>query len=654
MLFGGYAMKWDVADEFMPYRHFAAECWRHGTLPLWCPYTRYGFPLHADPQGGAFYLPAMLLGLPFGYDFTAVALEHFMHAVWAGLGFYFLSLWLTKRWWVALLVGVSYACCGVFIANAQHTSWVAAASWLPWIAYCFVRTMQKPTVYLATASALCLGLAATGSYPAFLLVLAYVLAVTWVVIGVERNKARDMKSFVVATAWWLGSCVMGLLYASFPLVSFARAYPLIDRQENMQAIFQQGPFPVSAWLSFLLPVAALTPKWIGHTDISMANAYVGLVPLLALPLVVWSQRRGKAFLFLTLALLLLLVAAGDATPLREWLFRFAPGMNTFRFPSMFRVFAIGFLLLSTGYTLSNNRLIYRLTAMNRRLVKRYCMMLLAVLVVVISVIVLTRHDALTKAAVGLYKTDPTVEYGALALNAVLQLACVGLLLLAIAVVRRKASYVFSALVAVQVFNFVVLCMPNVYSTGVSSVKAQPLNARIDSLDRLPLQNLITSVPASHYGDVNMHPSFFNVNVLEKRIAHDGYNPFVLKAYTLLEADTAAYDQSIRSTLVHAEPASQARLQTAAHTPNRLLLKVDANEPVQVVYQQCYYPGWHCRVDGYETDLSNASTLLSTTVGRGRHDLEFYYRPDYVWLWWLMPVLAIGLGGVALSGFRKPN
>src|SRR5213080_298654 len=74
----------DHSDYFQPMRWYTSQQLRHGTLPLWNPYSASGEPWLANPQTAVFYPPAWLfLLLPFA---TAYMLYLLLHVVLLGLG----------------------------------------------------------------------------------------------------------------------------------------------------------------------------------------------------------------------------------------------------------------------------------------------------------------------------------------------------------------------------------------------------------------------------------------------------------------------------------------------------------------------------------------------------------------------------------------
>src|SRR5687768_7624079 len=112
-----HTMKWDMLDQFFPYRYFLSECVDAHVLPSWNPYQHLGAPFHADPQSGFWYPPAWLLALLRGYDIYTMNFEFILHVCIAGIGFFKLLRGFGIENRNALLFSVAYQCCGLFVNN---------------------------------------------------------------------------------------------------------------------------------------------------------------------------------------------------------------------------------------------------------------------------------------------------------------------------------------------------------------------------------------------------------------------------------------------------------------------------------------------------------------------------------------------------------
>jgi hypothetical protein len=66
--------------------------------------------------------------------------------------------------------------------------------------------------------------------------------------------------------------------------------------------------------------------------------------------------------------------------------------------------------------------------------------------------------------------------------------------------------------------------------------------------------------------------------------------------------------------------------------NRVRLTADLPQAGFVVLADSYYPGWRARVDGEETAVYRANSILRAVyLPAGVHEVEFYFRPlDFMW------------------------
>jgi hypothetical protein len=85
------------------------------------------------------------------------------------------------------------------------------------------------------------------------------------------------------------------------------------------------------------------------TDLSMSNAYFGLLTLIFFIAGLMIRRTKLVNLFLAWGLFCLAASVGSALPVREFLYHYVPFMNLFRFPALFRVFFILSFIIVAGY-----------------------------------------------------------------------------------------------------------------------------------------------------------------------------------------------------------------------------------------------------------------------------------------------------------------
>ncbi len=85
-----------------------------------------------------------------------------------------------------------------------------------------------------------------------------------------------------------------------------------------------------------------------------------------------------------------------------------------------------------------------------------------------------------------------------------------------------------------------------------------------------------------------------------------------------------------------------------------LYRVDVDSPAggYLVLGESYYPGWGAELDGRPAPILRANhAVQAVRVPSGRHQVEFRYRPRYLWLGWVAAGAALAAGAVVLV--RRP-
>ena len=173
-----HPMKWDMIDYFLPMRRLIGETLRSGNLPLWNPYIMLGQPIYADPQSGAWYPIAWILGSIFGYNIFTISFEYVLHVFLAGLGVYLLLKTLNFERKIAFTMGVAYMLSGFFVGNGQHLSWIIAGTWLPFVISSYLKLYLKINIENSLKFSFFVALIFSGGYPAVGFILFYILLIS--------------------------------------------------------------------------------------------------------------------------------------------------------------------------------------------------------------------------------------------------------------------------------------------------------------------------------------------------------------------------------------------------------------------------------------------------------------------------------------------
>lgn len=342
---GSASLNWDASDLWLPWKHFISEELYNGQLPLWNPYHGNGFPQHGDSM--TWYPLSWIFAFLNGqYNLSALNQEYLFHIFVAGLAFYHFSGNFVHSRKVRFLLGLSYMFSGFMIGNAQHVSWIISAAWMPFVFHYLIgvlRQQNRPAIFKLALTGF---LFFSGGYLAIFFVALYIMLIGTAVYF-YRNRQQFRKTLL-----YLGFSVALIALLALPLlISAWNIFPLFNRFDPTDPHFNlnTGSTPLNGLLAIVLPLAS---GIYNMTEIGFGSfsAYLGLVPILLLCFF-YKQlfRESRIGFVVLLAVFFLLCSMGDLLPLRGLLAKL-PLLDLFRYPTLFRLFFIFFLLLGAGMT----------------------------------------------------------------------------------------------------------------------------------------------------------------------------------------------------------------------------------------------------------------------------------------------------------------
>ena len=360
LITGARVQIWDAFSFYTPAFSLVADHVRAGRLLLWDPWLAGGTPDFADPQVGAASPIAIVFGAIGGGNATAFRAYWLFIWILGPLGLLFLARHLGVPPWGAFLVALGYAFCGFYTAHAEHTTVIYSFSFVPWFIWRFdVALTTRRLVPAAQAGALW-GLSALGGYPA-IVTLGGGMLFLWGLgrccskgsdgpPSISKRTIREQFTFTFL-ALGMVLCVGVLILAPTYLAFFSEGLGYTERAGAMTrwqvTAAAQNALDPGALATFASPyLTALkfpyrNPDLWPHTNISMADVYVGVLPLI-LSLLALCQRPRSAWRWwlVGIAVFFLACAVGDRLPIRGWLYDYCPPTRYFTYPAMFRGYAI--------------------------------------------------------------------------------------------------------------------------------------------------------------------------------------------------------------------------------------------------------------------------------------------------------------------------
>lgn len=639
-----YSMKWDMAEQYLPWRYFLGNTLQGGDIPYWNPFQLGGYPAYADPQSGFWYYPAWAIGMLFGYSMKTIEIEVLSFIVLAGIGFYFLLQKLNLKKSTACFFSISYLCSGFIVGNAQHLTWIAAAAWIPWLFYHYL-SIRKDIYNIHTLwFLLILFLFVSSSYPAFVIVSAYIIILDQVYLFF--NTKQKLKFIAQKTLLFFASVLIlfPILYSLFISIDF------FSRGDSLSITkVLQHPFSWQSLLSLLAPFASFKNPEFFKTDISMSNAYIGLFPMLIVLISLFSGTIKKNSMWLLSSILFLLIGFGAQTPLRGLLYEYLPGFNLFRFPALFRLFFIISMLIYTAKQ-------FELIDLYSRKSKLIFLSFLSILIFTISININSWHPFQIQSLASLAKEFENTSFiqhiiYQFALHAIL-------ILIVLIIIFRKLP---------STFILLIFCIDLLLSVRLNSMATMVLDTKTKNVDELiSSAPMPYSIPDNHslYQNIDQRyeyrwPLNWNMNCYFGQIAIDGYNPFVLKTFNAL-SDAKIKDSVwmnswyfIPDSIIHSDtpsfiPSKTAWVNNRYRSNYHLFYKYSTKTIIEevkfstnsfqcntisegrtnLVFAQNPYNGWKAYIDGVETDIiitNYAQQLIH--IHPGKHTVKWTFEDN---------------------------
>lgn len=320
----------DHLSFFYPFKYVASQMYREGRIALWDPYIFAGLPGGAEIQTALFYpLNIFFLLLPV---FRAIA--HFVafHLFLASLFMYLYLRGIGISRLSSLFGSCVFAYNGFSIVHTEQLSIISTCAWLPLILLLIQRASEKRGIVYPVLAGIALGLQFLAGHPQMALINMFTIGAYAIFLlckpFLEGDRAEVKRRAIIAVA----IVALGLSLASIALIPFAEAY-----RHSMRAHAGADGSPKLALApqrlhTLFLP--ELRPKR-NELDEVTGGVYAGIAPFLLALLAATTIRRGVAGFYAILALLSLLAALGETTPLYRLLSAIAPFRPALQIPLRF-------------------------------------------------------------------------------------------------------------------------------------------------------------------------------------------------------------------------------------------------------------------------------------------------------------------------------
>ena len=650
----------DDIDVALPVKYFAGECFQSGYLPLWNPYQIWGFPAHADLQYTNWNLETLLTGILSGYNYLILHGLFVLYLFTGALGAFHLFCYLSKEARTGFYMACVYVLGGLFTAHVQSLVTILGLVWLPWVLWAFLRWLEEPSVKHSILLCIASYLLMTLGYQAFVFMLIPLFAVLFIRRAILAYNARNTAAIRQMLITGAVSVVVLVVLLSPVLLTQIQAKPFVGRLNGMSVEeVMVNPFSPRSALSVFNPVLTLGHDDWFHTEVTMRNAFIGLIPLLLLFTSLFKRHKtALELIFLSLAALYLLAALGDVLPVRKLLYYILPGFKLFRFPSLLRVVAI--LLLLCYWAMNFSRCLSFLQQQHRKRNSLLIVLLLVNLSVTILCLIKCGHlSFLRNGQHGFHQRIVHTGLWEIAFYvSLIQSVLIALLFLLWKRPGTDSSF-FRSLALLSIAEWIAVIALYGQFTAFSDLRPGELQANFSKMPKgfpFPSQDALsdTKYKFGHLAHVwkntgafkkqlvneDAWTSFYftNYNTLNDRCAdlRDSLQSYPLVYFSRPHPEEYVSDLPIDTSVQFIRNSfhlrnEEAKLQYTAFSPHRIGMTVKSGSALILNLQQSWYSGWKVSVDGKEENiLLNAGLLMSVSLSPGLHEVSFEYsNPSFV-------------------------
>ena len=634
--------KFDAIYNHLPWRFLIVDNLRHGHLPLWNYYHHLGTPIHADPQSGAWYPIVWLFSLFGSYDLYSYNIEFILHIIIAGLGMQYLAKNLGFSKSVMLMLSVSYVFSGFFASNSMFFTWVISAAWIPFILAEFIIILRQPKLINSIKLAFFIFLLITGGYPAFTIILAYILVLGSLFYFLQQrkqNKAKLKKQII----YLFSSLFITAMLSAVLLVSVAIVTGYMTRGEPLpwdKAVIP--PFLPKHLLSLVLPYAYVQLDYDQSVLFDGSNIYIGLLSFIfLLSGIIYLKKYGKkVYVILMLIALFLFLSFGAGYGFYYLSYNYLPGFKYFRFPTMIRYFALLGMLLLAGYTGNNI------------LKNKQWKDLLWPIFITASILLLFLIISLFKTTVFQHYNQQSFYdfvigfsfWDKVFLQSIFQLVILVIIYILVKYIKKNQTktillFVFLFIDLLVAFN---IYMPYTITSYKADLKESNaiLHENIKDFSLEANHNIYKN--STHPDSLYLYSHF--LYIYQKRIGDKG-NTFKLKNYKELKTkNSTTYDSLINNSVFYFVKNSSGSIQLHNFDYNSITIETNNLQEDSLVFLQNYYPGWQVKINDKSSDLLKfENNFMEIALSPGKNVITFSYEPFSVYVALVVSVLSL-IGG----------
>lgn len=628
-----FHLKNDLITQNLPTRFVISESLYSGYFPWWNPYIHYGIPQYGDMNNG-FWNPVLwIIAKTCGYSIYSITWEEIFYLLIAGWGMYqLIKEFFYKE--TALLIGLSYLCCGYVVGHLQHFIWITGVAFFPYVLLFFIRVHKNPVVKNFIGGAISIFFFVSSTHPGMIIGAAYFLLFIVLFIFLFR---KSVTRYLYSTQFWsinLLLLILGILTSLVVIISNLDVLNLISRGNKLTLEETlMNPTTFQSYLSLFLPLTVHKSNFF-NTDISMRNVYGGIGMLIGLLFYFRNiHRRIIIYSLVPLSFFVLLSAGGWFKTVAWHIFPFTGYVRMNGDFACFVLFIL-FFLAAGGV----NELIKQMkqSVFFKKVINTFLLLFtitafiaLASIFITKSSILYTGYENSGKAFIKELFEKSSFE-DLLLIQSIIQLLTVWLI--------KKNQYNYYSLVFICSLNLIIITWLSLPYTGLGMKSKVQMQQVINSIPRgIQLQEL-TPVRQTKFIEPDDKREFVMVASYSKKIGNpepDDY-PIQLNSNLHYFNDSALTSfinrqawlfLSTDTTVNASTDFKTSSISVTENGPGKIKCVINNTGYNYLVLLQNNYRYWEATIDGNRSNHFTAfKSFITLAVPKGTHKIEFTFNP----------------------------
>ena len=325
----------DYREQHFPWANHLSESLKEGQFPFWTDEIQSGFPLVAEGQIAAFYLPNMVLyrALPIkqAYSFSLI-----FHLFFSGAMMFFFLRHLKLGRFASLFASAVYLFGSTFGGAFYNINSLKVLCWLPLVLMMIDYVVDKKKILYALILLFAFTQMLLAGYMQFAVYACLFAGIYFLVKVARRLKEPGIgKGFLVVIFSFIASIIITLPQHLLTYELYVRSV----RSNIGEGFSYLGSFSPLAGICFFIPTL---------DAVFSGKLYMGVISIFFFILGVMILVRKKDFVFPALALVAVLLALGMLSPLYVGIVKILK-FYAFRVPMKFLMFFGFFFSIITAY-----------------------------------------------------------------------------------------------------------------------------------------------------------------------------------------------------------------------------------------------------------------------------------------------------------------